>query len=854
MAERADEVVAQILLDQGTLPANGIDAAVRAHREALNAGARISLLKLLADRGQLSPAQVQAVQEELLRRGVYPRIGEYELIEKLGQGGMGEVYKARHPRLNTLVAVKILLPEIARDAAVATRFKREAMLAAKLQDADIIQVLDVQEADGKCFIIMQFVDGQSLEQRLSGGRLGEVEALRVTAETARALAVAHDHGIVHRDVKPSNIMLTRTGRIKLADLGLSKCRDEDSPALTESGVGLGTPHYIAPEQARDTSAADSRADIYSLGATLYHMVTGATPYDGKGPCDIILKHINEPLTDPRRLAPGLSEDTASLILRMMEKDPSKRIGTCRDVAAEADRICMKLRSDGGKTQPFAAPEAPAVAVASPAAEDADKVRRTRRTTVAIILAVGALCGLGVLAWRGDSGGAAPPRPRTLVTLPLAMASQPVVSSTPATTLAPSASPGATPSTTQATAPTVRAPAVAATQPGSPIAGPAYYIAPDGKPGNAGTIDSPWDIVSGLSGKFPVAPGGTVYLRQGAYRYPVRLSHPSNAFVINLAGSDDKPIHIRPWKDERVTIDGSVQVHKDSRNVWLWNLELTVNDPFPEKMPQAPDGSIDWNKIPRPTGGVADFGWKSKLINLVVHGAGVGVGLRSMHEGSFNEAYGCVLYEIGIPASKGMSGMPLNATFKKGSEVLFSDCMVWGYPDTGYASINIGSQAETNACTLDGNIVSAGIIRFYDASGAIGVTNNWLSKCGLYVTGGGPGANRQVRGNVICGGTLVVPKLQSPATANNTLSPVPNTNRVLLRPNKYDPSRANLAVFNWTMSAAVEADVSTFLKEGEAYRLLNPRDFYGPPVQTGACRAGKITVPMSGEFAAFVLVK
>src|SRR5438105_504964 len=216
---------------------------------------------------------------------------QLEIIECLGRGGMGVVYKARQPRLNRLVALKILAPEREHDPAFAGRFEKEAQALARLSHPNIVTIHDFGQAGGMYYLLMEFVDGVTLRQLLNTGRVSPREALAIVPQICDALQFAHDHGIVHRDIKPENILLDRLGRVKVADFGLAKLVSSTGDAtvsqtvssaatagdLTEAGKMMGTPNYMAPEQTKTPGKVDSRADIYSLGVVFYQMLTGELP-------------------------------------------------------------------------------------------------------------------------------------------------------------------------------------------------------------------------------------------------------------------------------------------------------------------------------------------------------------------------------------------------------------------------------------------------------------------------------------------------------------------------------------------------------------------------------------------------
>ena len=202
-----------------------------------------------------------------------------EVLQLLGQGGMGAVYKARQPGLDRFVAVKILPPEISRDPAFAERFTREARSLAKLNHPNIVSVFDFGQSGGYCWFVMEYVDGVNIRQAIRSGELKPAEVLKIVPQICDALQFAHDEGIVHRDIKPENILLDKKGRVKIADFGLAKLLGTapQDVALTGTQQVMGTLHYMAPEQLEGSRDVDHRADIYSLGVTFYEMLTGELP-------------------------------------------------------------------------------------------------------------------------------------------------------------------------------------------------------------------------------------------------------------------------------------------------------------------------------------------------------------------------------------------------------------------------------------------------------------------------------------------------------------------------------------------------------------------------------------------------
>jgi len=268
-------------------------------------------------------------------------IGGFEILSKLGQGGMGAVYKARQISLDRIVALKVLPQNIAKDATFIERFQREARASAKLNHPNIVQGIDVGKdaASGYWYFAMEFVEGPSLRKMLDDQKtIPETRALEITKEVARALEVVAASKMVHRDIKPDNILITSDGSAKLADLGLAKQLNEDVN-LTQSGQAVGTPYYMPPELARgQNSACDIRTDIYSLGATLFHLVTGKPPFQGDTGAVIMVKHLTEPAPKASKVNPAVSEGCSRLIEKMMQKKPEQRVQTPADLIVQIDRV------------------------------------------------------------------------------------------------------------------------------------------------------------------------------------------------------------------------------------------------------------------------------------------------------------------------------------------------------------------------------------------------------------------------------------------------------------------------------------------------------------------------------------
>src|SRR5579875_515269 len=248
--------------------------------------------------------------------------GRYELLDVLGRGGMGVVYRARDRRLGRVVAVKVLPLDSAQDPTSVARFEREALAAAGLTHRNIVAVFDAGSDEGTRFIVMECVSGSSLARLIrERGRLGVEEAVGICAQVASALAAAHRAGIVHRDIKPANLMLDQHGTVKVLDFGI--VRLAGGASLTQAATVLGSASYLAPELSRG-ARADARSDVYALGCVLYELLTGHPPFTAEQPVAILTQHLSTPPCAPPELNPAIPPRLAALVLAMLAKDPDRR--------------------------------------------------------------------------------------------------------------------------------------------------------------------------------------------------------------------------------------------------------------------------------------------------------------------------------------------------------------------------------------------------------------------------------------------------------------------------------------------------------------------------------------------------
>lgn len=312
-------------------------AACKAHKAKM-AGTKDenrSLLEILVAAKVLTQGQAARLLKEMGNEA--PRkleIPGYSEMDKLGKGSMGVVYRARQTSMDRVVAIKVLLDTLSQNREFIKRFQREAMIAAKLSHNNIVNAIDAGEVDGHYYFVMEFVEGTTIKDALEKGKIyEEIEAVKLMLAVAEALKHAHERGLIHRDIKPENIILTKDGYVKLADLGLARLTADEKWAMSEAGMAIGTPYYISPEQVRGQVDVDIRGDIYSLGATLYHMVTGRVPYDGETPTEVMRKHIDKKsmATPPDHLNTRLSSGMGEVVETMMAKDRNDRYRTPDDL-------------------------------------------------------------------------------------------------------------------------------------------------------------------------------------------------------------------------------------------------------------------------------------------------------------------------------------------------------------------------------------------------------------------------------------------------------------------------------------------------------------------------------------------
>src|SRR5499427_8099332 len=291
------------------------------------------------------------------------RLGSYEILAPIGAGGMGEVYRARDPRLGREIAIKVLPETVAQDAERLARFEREARALAALNHPGIVTIFSIEESGDTRFLAMELVEGDSLDGFIGSGGLALPQFFEIAAPLAEALSAAHERGIVHRDLKPGNVMVTREGRVKVLDFGLARVEAADSNPdltstptesrvtnLTSEGQVFGTVAYMSPEQARG-SKVDARSDVFSLGIVMYQMLTGEHPFHGATAVDLISSILRDRPASVTELRADVPPDLARVIRRCLEKEPRDRYQTSRDVYNEL----RELRPDSSGSSAPARP-------------------------------------------------------------------------------------------------------------------------------------------------------------------------------------------------------------------------------------------------------------------------------------------------------------------------------------------------------------------------------------------------------------------------------------------------------------------------------------------------------------------
>jgi formylglycine-generating enzyme required for sulfatase activity/serine/threonine protein kinase len=362
----SDDAFARAVNQMGAATLEHIEAAKAAQAQLAHQGQTVSLADVMVQQGLITAAMRESIEKRLQAQqaGGIKQLGQYRLLKKLGEGGMGAVYLAEDINVARKVAVKVLPKKYAAEQDFLTRFRREAQATGRLNHVNIVMAYTVGEELGQHFYAMEYCEGETLDRVLKHqGRLPWDKALEVTIQVARGLQHAHEHDIIHRDIKPANVFIckpfgsaavsgggagTEAGATdpfvdgfvaKILDLGLSKSIGASEQSFyTQTGVALGTPHYISPEQAKGDKGIDGRTDIYSLGAMLYHLVTGQTPFTGSTAALVMMKHLTEQLPNPQDIEPDLPDGVVQIIMKMMAKAPDDRYASCKELLDDLELV------------------------------------------------------------------------------------------------------------------------------------------------------------------------------------------------------------------------------------------------------------------------------------------------------------------------------------------------------------------------------------------------------------------------------------------------------------------------------------------------------------------------------------
>lgn len=338
LGTNVDTEVGKVVVEMGLATPTEIEFCREQQKQSSDPNQR-SLADLLVEHSFITVNQAKRIRGQLDDRRGSSQIPGYALMKEVGRGAMAKVYKAKQLSLDRIVAIKVLPKKLSENREFVDRFYAEGKAAARLSHPNIVQAIDVGSTpDGVYhYFVMEYIEGKTLYDMMQpppggdGHAFSEAEALDITIQIADALAHSHERGLIHRDVKPKNIILTPEGVAKLTDLGLARASDDKAAAESEAGKAYGTPYYISPEQIRGEVDIDFRADIYSLGATMYHLVTGRPPFEADTPSAVMHKHLKQPLKPPDHINTALSAGVSEIIEVAMAKKREDRYASTRDM-------------------------------------------------------------------------------------------------------------------------------------------------------------------------------------------------------------------------------------------------------------------------------------------------------------------------------------------------------------------------------------------------------------------------------------------------------------------------------------------------------------------------------------------
>jgi serine/threonine protein kinase len=341
-ANRSTEsLISRLIVEQGLATSTEVDQCRQTLRQMSSDSdpKQRTLAAVLVSKGVVTARQLKRLRPMIDEQKSDRQIPGYQIIKKLGAGAMATVFMAKQLSLDRMVAIKVLPKKYMDNAQFIERFYAEGKAAAQLNHANIVGALDVGQAGDFHYFVMEYVEGHTVyDDIMAKGKYSESEALKIVIQIASALNHSHNAGFIHRDVKPKNLMITQEGVAKLADMGLARAVSDREAAEAEQGKAYGTPYYISPEQIRGEIDVDFRADIYGLGATFYHMVTGQVPFDGENPSAVMHKHLKAELIPPDHINPSLTSGMGEVIETCMARSRSKRYNTTSDLLADLEAL------------------------------------------------------------------------------------------------------------------------------------------------------------------------------------------------------------------------------------------------------------------------------------------------------------------------------------------------------------------------------------------------------------------------------------------------------------------------------------------------------------------------------------